>query len=147
MAGEEHYGGFRYTLSDEGMERYLYFKNVLGPFLTVPSVMGTDTIPLTHLVSGGGTGLFGKQFGEEGEGDVLGTLGIVRKVGTIPITAQRTRILQELEKRLKQMEEDAGVIREDEATVPGLSPIQDERIRKVQERQRLREEERPRYRE
>jgi hypothetical protein len=147
VAGEEHYGGFRYTLSDEGMERYLYFKNVLGPFLTVPSVMGTDTIPLTHLVSGGGTGLFGKQFGEEGEGDVLGTLGIVRKVGTIPITAQRTRILQELEKRLKQMEEDAGVIREDEATVPGLSPIQDERIRKVQERQRLREEERPRYRE
>jgi hypothetical protein len=157
VAGEEHYGGFRYTLSDEGMERYMYFKNVLGPFLTVPSVMGTDTIPLTHLVSTnlgtltGGltadqpTGLFGKQFGEEGEGDVLGTLGVVRKVGSIPITAQRTMLLRELEKRLIQMEEDAGVIRED-APRPGLSPIQEERGRKVRERQRQREEEHPRYR-
>ena len=147
VAGEEHYGGFRYTLSDEGMERYLYFKNTLGPFLTLPSVMGTDTIPLTHMVTGGGTGMFGKQFGEEGEGDVLGTLGLVRKVGTIPITAQRTMLLKELEKRLKQMEEDAGIIRGEQQITPGLTPVENERIRKVRERQRQREQEQPRYRE
>jgi hypothetical protein len=149
VAGEEHYGGFRYTLSDEGMERYLYFKNTLAPFLTVPSVMGTDTIPLTHLVStrlGAPTGMFGKQFGEEGEGDVLGSLGIVRKVGSIPVTSQRTMLLKELEKRLIKMEEEAGIQNQD-LQYQGINPVEAERNRKVQEMQRKREKERPRYRE
>jgi hypothetical protein len=145
VAGEEHYGGFRYTLSDEGMVRYLHWKNQLAPFLTLPSVMGSDTIPMTHWVSGGGTGMFGKQFGEEGEGDLLGTLGIDRKVGTIPITAQRTMLLRELEKRLEAMEEEAGIQRQ-EQRIQGQPMGEQERIRKVQERQRQREEERPRYR-
>jgi len=152
VAGDVHYDGYTYHLSPEGMKKYLYFKNVVAPFMTVPNVMGGDTVPLTHLVSD--TGLMGKSFGETGEFDVqsvTGTLGVARRVGTIPIQSQRIMVLREINKRLKELEpKTGGRYPETEETIDDsdidgldyLSPKQRENIKKVRARQRQDELER-----
>jgi len=140
VAGDVHFQGNVYTLTEEGMKKYLYFKNVVAPFLTVPNVMGGDTIPLTHLVSD--TGLFGKAFGERGEGSILGTTGIVRRVGTIPIQAQRINVIREIQKRLKGLEDQNRKQVVEDDPLDYIDPQYRDNIRKVREWQRQDEEER-----
>lgn len=103
-AGQEYYLGQNWYLSKEGMDRYLYFKNVLGPFLTIPNVFASDTVALTQLV-GGAEGLFGKSFGETGEGDIPAATGIQRDIGTIPVSSQQAALLKEIERRLREIEQ------------------------------------------
>lgn len=104
-AGQEYYLGQNWYLSPEGMERYLYYKNVLGPFLTFPNVLSSDTLALTHMTGVDVEGMFGKSFGEAGEGAPEAAAGVVRDIGTIPVSSQQAALLREIERRLKEIEQ------------------------------------------
>ena len=102
---------------------------------------------MTHLVSD--TKLMGKAYGEEGEGSILGTTGLLRRVGTIPIPAQRTAVIRQIQKRLEELEpksiQRAKQKAPDNSDIDGLdylSPKQRENIKRVRELQRQDEEER-----
>lgn len=106
VAGDQTYQGSTWWLSEEGMERYYYWKNHLAPFLTFPSIIGGDTNVLMNLVSPGG--VEGKRYGkpDDSTAEKMMRAGALKAdVGTLPVSAQQQSVLREVTKRLEELEE------------------------------------------
>ena len=106
VAGDQTYQGSTWWLSPEGMERYLYWKNHLAPFLTFPTVIGSDTNVLLNMVSP--VGVEGKRYGRAEDSLLekgIRASAVKADVGTLPQSAQRESVVREITKRLEELEE------------------------------------------
>lgn len=108
-AGQEAWQGQEWRLSEAGMKRYLQWKNGVGQVLITPGIVTNSTLPITLLASQelGITPereLTGRRFPTDPVESLLSSLGLVKDVGAIPISSARTKMLQDMARRLKQIE-------------------------------------------
>jgi hypothetical protein len=104
VSGQEAWQGQIWTLSEPAFNRYLTWKNGIGQMLIAPGIVTNSSLPTTMIALGTDPELTGRRFPQSRAEMALTVSGLVKDIGTLPRGQARTRLLQEMTRRIKSME-------------------------------------------